>query len=93
MVGEVELSLRSPQAYTLARQAVEAMEGHMVWPTPLNFELWLHYVGDPDGPLGRAIQDLLTSGDAITEAVSEASPPNTCPRRASTRKSATPATS
>ena len=71
MVGEVELSLRGPEAYRLARQAVEAMEGHLVWPTPLNFELWLHFVGDPDGPLGRAIKDLIASGDAITEAVSE----------------------
>ena len=71
MVGDVELSLRGPEAYRLARQAVEAMEGHAVWPTPLNFELWLHFVGDPNGPLGRAIQELLASGDAITEAVSE----------------------
>ncbi len=71
MVGDVELSMRSPQAYTLAREAVAAMEGHGVWPTPLNFELWLHFVGDPDGALGKAIQALLASGDPITEAVSE----------------------
>ena len=71
MVGEVELSLRSPQAYALARDAVAAMESHAVWPTPLNFELWLHYVGDPEGALGKAIKALLASGEAITEAVSE----------------------
>jgi diguanylate cyclase len=71
MVGEVELSLRSPQAYTLARDALAAMEDHGVWPTPLNFELWLHVVGDPESPLSKAIQALLASGDAITESVSE----------------------
>ncbi len=71
MAGEVELSLRGPGAYRLARSAIEAMESHEIWPTPLNFELWLHFVGDPDGPLGLAIKQLLDSGDAITEAVSE----------------------
>lgn len=71
MVGEVELSMRGPEAYGLARAAVEGMEHHKVWPTPLNFELWLHYVGNPDGALGQAIDQLLRDGDAITEAVSE----------------------
>jgi diguanylate cyclase len=71
MSGEIELSMRGPKAYGLARLAVEGMERHKVWPTPLNFELWLHYVGNPDGPLGRAIAQLLAAGDAITEVVSE----------------------
>lgn len=47
------------------------MERHQIWPTPLNFELWLHYVSDPDGPLGKALDQLLKDGDPITEAVSE----------------------
>ena len=34
-------------AYDLARTALEAMERNQVWPTPLNFELWLHFVGQP----------------------------------------------
>jgi len=68
---EVELTLRGPEAYALARQALEAMEGHKVWPTPLNFELWLHYVGDPGGALGLEIQRLMSSGETITEAVAE----------------------
>ena len=68
---ELELTLRGPEAYALARQALEAMEGHKVWPTPLNFELWLHYVGDPGGALGQEIQRLMSSGEAITEAVAE----------------------
>jgi diguanylate cyclase len=47
------------------------MEQHKIWPTPLNFELWLHYVIDPDGPLGREMDRLVQSGDSITEAVAE----------------------
>jgi len=47
------------------------MEANQVWPTPLNFELWLHYVGDPDGPLGREIDRLVKTGATITEAIAE----------------------
>ena len=71
MAGEVELSLRGPDAYRLARAAVEGMEAHKVWPTPLNFELWLHYVGNPESPLSLAIKQLLNNGEMITEAVAE----------------------
>ena len=71
MSGEVELSMRGPEAYRLARASLEGMEHHKVWPTPLNFELWLHYLGNPEGPLGQAIASLLKAGDPITEAVSE----------------------
>jgi diguanylate cyclase len=71
MAAEIELSLRGPDSYTLARNAVAAMERHQVWPTPLNFELWLHYVGDPAGPLGQEIDRLMRSGHAMTEALAE----------------------
>jgi diguanylate cyclase len=47
------------------------MERHKVWPTPLNFELWLHYVGNPSGALGQEIERLVSSGKTITEAVAE----------------------
>jgi diguanylate cyclase len=71
MKAEVDTSLRGPEAYGLARRAIEEMERCSVWPTPLNFELWIHYVGDPEGPLGKEIQRLLGDGEAITEDVSE----------------------
>jgi diguanylate cyclase len=71
MAGEVESVLRGPKAYELARRAVDAMERHQIWPTPLNFELWVHYVGDPESPLGREIQRLLQTGEPFTEMVSE----------------------
>jgi diguanylate cyclase len=71
MAVELELSLRGPDAYRLARAAIEAMETGRVWPTPLNFELWLHFVTAPDSPLARAIDDLLKNGETITEAVAE----------------------
>jgi len=71
MTGDVETAIRGPQAYSLARQALEAMEAQKIWPTPLNFELWIHYIGAPDGPLGREIDRLLQSGETITETISE----------------------
>ncbi len=71
MVSEIETTLRGPQAYSLARKAIEAMERHDIWPTPLNFELWVHFVGDPQGALGQEIQRLLGTGELFTEVVAE----------------------
>jgi diguanylate cyclase len=71
MAGEVESALRGPQAYDLANRAVQAMQSHGVWPTPLNFELWLYYVADPQSALGQEIQRLLGSGEPFTESVAE----------------------
>ncbi|WP_395673208.1 GGDEF domain-containing protein [Phenylobacterium sp.] len=71
MSNEVETVIRAPQGYALARKAVQAMEQHKVWPTPLNFELWLHYVGARNGPLALEIDRLLAAGEAFTETLSE----------------------
>jgi len=71
MSADLELSLRGPDAYTLTRRAVDKMEEHEVWPTPLNFELWTHYVAAPDGLLAQEINRLVAAHEAITEEVSE----------------------
>jgi len=71
MTSQVETALRGPEAFQLARRALAEMETAGVWPTPLNFELWLHYVGDPEGPLGREITRLLDAKDAFTEGTAE----------------------
>jgi diguanylate cyclase len=71
MTSQVETALRGPEAFQLARRALTEMETAGVWPTPLNFELWLHYVGDPEGPLGREITRLLDAKDAFTEGTAE----------------------
>ncbi len=71
MNGDVEVTLRGPEAYGLARKALSEMERCAVWPTPLNFELWLHYMGDPEGALGLEIQRLIQEGEPFTEEVSE----------------------
>ena len=71
MTAEVQTSLRGPQAYVFAREALEQMEARSIWPTPLNFELWLHYMGDPAGPLGQEIERLLAAGEPFSEEVSE----------------------
>ena len=71
MTTQVEIALRGPEAFQLARSALVEMESAGVWPTPLNFELWLHYVGDPEGPLGLEITRLLNAKDAFTEGTAE----------------------
>ena len=71
MTAQIETAVRGPEAYGLARRAVTEMEAAGVWPTPLNFELWLHYLGDPEGPLGREIGRLLAASEPFTEATSE----------------------
>lgn len=71
MAEDVEKLIRGPQAYTLAGRALQLMRDAQVWPTPLNYELWLRYAAEPDGALGRAIGDLLEYKTPITEAVSE----------------------
>ncbi|WP_298161428.1 GGDEF domain-containing protein [Brevundimonas sp.] len=71
MSTQVQTTLRGPEAFGLARKAVEEMERAGVWPTPLNFELWIHYLGDPDGALGQEMTRLLAVGDAFTEGTAE----------------------
>jgi diguanylate cyclase len=71
MSGDVETVLRGPAAYQVARKALELMESHHVWPTPLNFELWAHYVADPDGALAVELGRLISLGEPLTESISE----------------------
>ena len=71
MTTQVETTLRGPEAFALARRALTGMETVGVWPTPLNFELWLHYLGDPEGPLGREITRLLEAEEAFTDGTAE----------------------
>ena len=71
MAVDLELILRGPDAATLARKALEEMERRKVWPTPLNYELWINCVSDPAGPLAKEIDRLAGTGEPITEAISE----------------------
>jgi diguanylate cyclase len=71
MPGEVDLTLRGPRGYEVARAAIEQMERAKVWPTALNFELWLHLVADPAGALAVELQRLLSSGEQITDFLAE----------------------
>lgn len=70
-VAQVETTLRGPEAYGLARRVIEDMESAGVWPTPLNFEIWVHYLGDPEGALGREIQRMLKAAEPFTEATAD----------------------
>lgn len=67
MSSDVELTLRGPAAYDLAGRAVEAMRAAGVWPTPVNFELWLHYLANPTGELAKALEVMLAAGPLTEE--------------------------
>ena len=71
MTEKVDTTVRGPDAYGLARRVLDDMEAAGVWPTPVNFELWLHYVGDPEGPLGREIRRILATKEPFSESTSE----------------------
>jgi len=71
MPGDVESRLRGPDAYGLARESLAAMEKHKVWPTALNFEIWTHFIVDPDGPLACELTRLLSVGEAFTDSLSD----------------------
>jgi diguanylate cyclase len=71
MAPQLETTLRGPEAYGLARRVIEAMETAGVWPTPLNFEIWVHYLGDPEGALGREIKRILAASEPFTEATAD----------------------
>ena len=71
MPGEVDLTLRGPKAYELAHGALQMMERAGVWPTALNFELWIHMMSDPQGALAQESERLLKSGEPITDFIAE----------------------
>lgn len=71
MSADIQISLRGPQAYDVARKALEVMEAHRVWPTVRNYNLWVHYVSETDGALAQEIDRLLAAGEPITETLGE----------------------
>jgi diguanylate cyclase len=71
MTGEVETLLRGPTAFAVSRKAMDQMEAHGVWPTPLNFELWIYFVAAPESELGREIARMIKAGEPFTDMVSD----------------------
>lgn len=71
MTVQVDVAVRGPEAYSLARDVIAEMEKVGVWPTPLNFEIWLHSLGDPQGPLACEIKRLLDDSGVICDETSE----------------------
>src|SRR5437870_4171579 len=71
MASEIETLLRGPKGYALARQAIDAMESNKVWPTSLNFELWVHHVTAKNAALTAEIEALIASGQPFTDEVGQ----------------------
>ena len=72
MSGDVDTTLRGPQAYALSRQVMDDLERRGMAPTPLNYELWTHFLGHPGGALAQEIERLLGEGETITDTTAEA---------------------
>jgi diguanylate cyclase len=72
MATDIDSLLRTPKGYDWARLAIQAMETHRVWPTAVNFELWMHYVAAKDSDVAVRIDQVLQSGAAFTDMVGEA---------------------
>jgi len=70
MTADVDTALRSPAAYELAKKALQEMESASVWPTPLNFEIWLHSLSSPESGLANELRRILANGP-LTEDESE----------------------
>lgn len=71
MPDKIDASLRTAESYNLGRRALEMMQAAKVWPTPLNYEIWLYCAANPDGALAHEIERLLSANLAITEEQSE----------------------
>jgi diguanylate cyclase len=71
MTADVDSILRGMQAYQLGQAALAAMERDQIWPTPVNYELWMHAVANPDAPLAKEIARLLERDKMITEEMSD----------------------
>ena len=71
MSQDIDAALRGPDAYGLARSALDDMQRRNIWPTPLNYELWLHFVAHPEGALAMEIERILSESATITEDVGE----------------------
>jgi len=69
--AEFETMMRGPDAYRLARKAMDAMVRHKVWPNPVNYEIWLHYANDPASALTQEIDRIAETGEPFTESVCE----------------------
>lgn len=67
MSSQVDLTLRSTAGLELTRRALDLIEQHKVWPTPLNIELFSHFIAEPKSALSVEIQNLLESGDPFTD--------------------------
>jgi diguanylate cyclase len=71
MATEIDIILRGPKAFEWARETIAAMEANNVWPTAINFELWMHYVAAKDSQIAAEIEQVLNSGARFTEQVGE----------------------
>jgi diguanylate cyclase len=69
--ADFEAVLRGPDAYRVARKAMDAMVQHKVWPTPDNYEVWVRWAGSPKSALAQEIDKLVAARQPFTDGVCE----------------------
>lgn len=69
--ADFEAAMRGPDAYRVARKALDAMVNNKVWPTAQNYELWLYYAGNPKSALAGEIDRMAARGEAFTDSACE----------------------
>jgi diguanylate cyclase len=72
MSVDLEIVLRGPTGFSLARRTLDAMEDNRVAPTTQNFELWLHFVAAKESPLGEALSEIAAQKTPFTDEVADA---------------------
>jgi diguanylate cyclase len=70
MSSQVDLILRSHAGIDLTRRVLDVIEAHSLWPTPLNIELFSHFVLNPNSHLGLKLQELLAANETFSERIS-----------------------
>jgi diguanylate cyclase len=72
MSSLIDTALQTPHAWSLARKVVEAMEREKVWPTSVNYALWLQALMEPKGEAATALRSAITTDGFLSESASEA---------------------
>jgi diguanylate cyclase len=71
MSGDVDTTIRGPNAFELSRRVMDDLERRGMAPTAVNYELWTHFLGHPGGALAQEIERLLSEGEVITDTLAD----------------------
>lgn len=71
MNQEFEILIRSSQGYDFAQKSIQLMKEFSVWPTPLNFELWLHVATNPESDISAEVLSAVKNNEIFSDEIAE----------------------